>query len=1001
MNGFYVERRFGWDCHGLPVEHEIDKKLGIKSKQDVMDMGIAKYNAECRAIVMRYSKEWRDIIERVGRWVDFDNDYKTLNTTYMETVWWVFKQLFEKDSVYRGRRVMPYSTGCTTPLSNFEAGLNYKDVSDPSVVVSFPLVKDPEVKLLAWTTTPWTLPSNIAVCVHPDFTYVKIKDGETGETWILGENRLEQIYKDVKKAKYEILGKYKGSEMKGWEYVPLFNYFVESMMGKPAYTVVVDTYVTDDAGTGIVQQAPAFGEDDYRIAIVHGILTPDGDLPCPVNETGLFTKEVPDYEGQYVKEADKVIQKDIKAMGRLVRQTQFFHSYPFCWRSDTPLLYKAVPVWFVRVKEIIDEMLENTQKTHWVPTAVKEKRFANWLSQARDWNVSRNRYWGTPIPIWVSDDFEEMVCIGSLKELEDLAGCGPLEDIHRDKIDHITIPSRKGKGVLRRVEEVFDCWFESGSMPYGQQHYPFENKAKFEGSFPADFVAEGLDQTRGWFYTLLVLGTHLFKTAPYKNVIVNGLILAGDGKKMSKSLKNYPDPKLIIDKYGADALRIYLINSPVVRGDTLRFKEEGVKEVLASIMIPWYNSLRFFTQQVTLLQKESNVTFAYDAKMKKSDNVMDRWILASCQSLIKFIHTEMAAYRLYTVIPRLLNLIGDLTNWYIRFNRKRLKGENGPKDTVEALNTLFEVLFTLVRLMAPFTPFIADNIYQTLRKFLTRDAKVDERSVHFLPFPEARQEYIDPVIERQVTRMQTVIELGRLARDKANVSVKTPLRELVVLHPSTEYHEDIQSLETYIAEELNILKVSITADEDKYGVSYTLEADRKSLGIKFRKEAMKIIKALPGVTSEQARQFVQKKTITIEGSELTEEDLNVIRSVKSTSTSTNGTAAAVAQYEVQTDKDVLVLLDVKLDAELQNAGLAREVINRVQRLRKKAGLVPTDEVQVYYTLTKDEGGILATVISTQGESLTKALKRPMKAEKGPSGAVIEEETEVSVSYNKW
>lgn len=638
-----MERRFGWDTHGLPIEHEIDKKYNISGKAAVMEMGLAKYNAECRAIVMRYSAEWRTTIDRLGRWIDFDNDYKTMDPTFMETCWWAFKRLYDKGSVYRGHRVMPYSTVLTTSLSNFEANQNYQDVTDPAVVVSFPLLEDSNTCLLAWTTTPWTLPSHTGLAVHPEFEYVKIKDEASGKNYILLEKLLSTLYKDVKKAKFTVLQKYKGTELKGWQYEPLFDYFYEDFKDV-GFRVFNATYVTDDSGTGIVHQAPAFGEEDYQVGIDNGVITPSRPPPCPIDETGHFTAVVRDFQGQHVKAADKAIIKHLKGTGRMVVDAQLRHSYPMCPRSDTPLIYRALPSYFIKIPEIIPQMLENIEGSHWVPGFVKEKRFSNWITNARDWNVSRNRYWGTPIPLWVSDDLEETVCVGSVDELRELSGyTGDLSDLHRDKIDHITIPSKKGKGDLKRIEEVFDCWFESGAMPYASQHYPFENKDKFESSFPGDFIAEGLDQTRGWFYTLVVLGTHLFGKIPFQNCIVNGIVLAEDGKKMSKRLKNYPDPTLVMDKYGADALRLYLINSPVVRAESLRFKESGVKEVVSKVLLPLWNSYQFFAGQVALLKKLEDVDFMFDPTMESSNtNVMDKWILASVQSLLKFVNEEMS-----------------------------------------------------------------------------------------------------------------------------------------------------------------------------------------------------------------------------------------------------------------------------------------------------------------------------------------------------------------------
>ncbi|OPJ76325.1 isoleucine--tRNA ligase, cytoplasmic [Patagioenas fasciata monilis] len=984
QSGFHVDRRFGWDCHGLPVEYEIDKTLGIKGPEDVAKMGIKEYNNQCRGIVMRYSKEWQ---------VSKDSVHILQNVSHRQELSpeWVFKQLYDKGLVYRGVKVMPFSTACNTPLSNFESHQNYKDVQDPSVIVSFPLDEDASVSLVAWTTTPWTLPSNLALCVNPELQYIKLRDNATGKIYILMESRLITLYKSD--SEYEVLDRFPGIALKGKKYKPLFEYFIQCK-DKGAFTVVVDSYVKEEEGTGVVHQAPYFGADDYRVCMDFNIIQKDSVPVCPVDASGCFTAEVTDFAGQYVKDADKNIIKLLKEKGRLVHSSSFKHSYPFCWRSDTPLIYKAVPSWFVRVEHMVEKLLENNAQCYWVPDFVREKRFGNWLKDARDWAISRNRYWGTPIPLWVSDDFEEVVCIGSMAELEELSGV-KVTDLHRESIDHLTIPSRCGKGLLHRVPEVFDCWFESGSMPYAQVHYPFENKKELEDAFPADFIAEGIDQTRGWFYTLLVLSTALFGRPPFKNVIVNGLVLASDGQKMSKRKKNYPDPMSIVNSYGADALRLYLINSPVVRAENLRFKEEGVRDILKDVFLPWYNAYRFLVQNVQILQhKDEGREFLYNENtVKESNNIMDKWILSFTQSLIQFFKAEMAAYRLYTVVPRLVKFVDILTNWYVRMNRRRLKGENGTEDCIMALETLFSVLFSMCRLMAPYTPFITELMYQNL-KTLIDPASVQEKnteSIHYLMLPQVREDLIDKKIESAVSCLQSVIELGRVIRDRKTIPVKYPLKEVVVIHQDPEALENVRSLEKYILEELNVRQVTLSANKDKYGVRLRAEPDHMVLGKRLKGAFKLVMAAIKELKSEQLEEFQETGTIVVEGHELHVEDLRLMYTF-------DQVAGGSAQYEAHSDAQVLVLLDVTPDQSMVDEGVAREVINRIQKLRKKRNLVPTDEITVYYR-AQPEGDYLDTVVKEHTDFIFATIKAALKPYPVPTSkdVLIQETTQLKGS----
>lgn len=997
QTGHFVSRRCGWDCHGLPVEFEIDKMLEIKGREDVLKMGVANYNNECRKIVLRYTGEWESTITRLGRWIDFENDYKTMDPEYMESVWWVLKTLFEKGLVYRGWKVMPFSCFCGTPLSNFEAGLNYKDVYDPAAVVSFPLVNDPTVALLAWTTTPWTLPSNVGLCVNAKFEYVKIVDKTRNDrVFILMEKRMGMIFPGLDKADQEqkdkwftVLERFTGEAMADWKYVPLFDYFKE--LETTAFRVVCDNYVTDDSGTGIVHMAPAFGEEDYRVCIQNGIVSKGEGLPCPVDSNGRFMEPVTEYLGRNVKECDNEICATLKTNGRLIQKENYCHSYPFCWRSETPLIYKAVPSWFVSVEAVKEKLLKNNEQTYWVPSFVKEKRFHNWLKEAKDWAISRNRFWGTPIPIWVSDDGEEMVAVGSVEELYQLSGVR-VTDLHKEHVDKITIPSKQGKGDLHRIDEVFDCWFESGSMPYAQLHYPFENKERFDKGFPADFIAEGLDQTRGWFYTLTVLSSCLFDKPAFKNLIVNGLVLAADGKKMSKRMKNYPDPNLIIDTYSADALRLYVINSPVVRAETLKFNEEGVKEVVRGVFLPWYNAFRFFVQCVERWEMDNNTSFKPDDKVAyASTNDVDIWILAATQGLVQFVHQEMQAYRLYTVVPRLVSFIEELTNWYVRLNRDRIKGALDADSNIQGLNVLYEVLLTLTIVMAPFTPFFTEYLYQHLRKLhfnygntdpaVPIDAVGKAASVHYLMLPAVDESRMNPLAESRFKTLQTAVSLCRIARERRKIRNNLPLKNVIVVAANPADAEALQFLDSYFKGEINAWGTECSTDFENMCVLKTIP-NWKELGKKLGKDMKKVAAAVNALTQAQIVTFMKEGSVELAGHTLTTEEIVVKREF-------NGDAK---RYEaaVSDDGSLLVALDTQIDPEIMEELRARTFTAAVQKLRKSAGLEVADTVEIFFEETGDE--VFSALLKHADATVKRVRCLPLPASfMSPSAEVVGQE----------
>ena len=916
MTGRHVSRRWGWDCHGLPIEHEIDKRLGMSVTEAVEKLGVKGYNDECRSIVQRYAAEWQKTITRMGRWVDFDHDYKTMEPWYMESVWWLFKQLWDKGYVYEGVKVMPVSTALGTVLANFEANQNYRDVEDPAITVLLS-IKDADEHLSVWTTTPWTLPSNLAVCVRKDMSYALVLDDSTNKKIWMAESRVAHYSKNHQ---LKILEIKLGAELVGLGYHPLFPYFV-SEASRGAFRVVEDDYVSDEEGTGLVHQAPAFGEDDFRILKREGIEA----FVCPVTLKGTFTEEVADFAGQHVKEADRHIIAYLKAQDVLFERASTHHAYPFCYRSDTPLIYRAIPSWYIRVSDIREELVTSNEKVRWVPQHLKDGRFGNWLRGAIDWAVSRNRVWGTPLPIWRNDVTGKTLCIGSIDELAERTGVR-VNDLHREHVDPLAFEVKGEPGTYRRIEEVLDCWFESGAMPYAQLHYPFENKSVFRSGFPAEFVAEGLDQTRGWFYTLMVLSTAVFEKPAFRNVIVNGLVLAKDGTKMSKSKENFTPPDSLMETYGADALRLYLINSPLVRGEEQRFEDEGVREMVRRALLPWYNAFSF-------LETYARVDGWSPSKgLHFGDNPLDCWILSRLQTLKNSIAHEMSEYRLYSVVPKLFDFIADLTNWYIRLNRSRFWTSDLDVDKIAAFSTLYTAIYELSLAMAPFAPFLSEHVYRCLA--VLDGALPEPESVHLCAYPEAEQSLVNVPLESAVDRMRQIILLGRRQREDASVSLRTPLSELRVIHSDSRRLKDISALEPYIARELNVKSIVYDTDEATY-VRLFAKPNFALLGQRLGRRVGEVEKALASLSREELLTFEEKGRIELIGEIFDSEDIKVFRE-------------PVRETGALSDRLITVALDCTLNDALRQEGAAREIVNRIQRARKAMNLEVSDRIHITY-----------------------------------------------------
>jgi isoleucyl-tRNA synthetase len=955
MKGKRVNRRFGWDCHGLPVEYEIEKSIGISGHNAIEEYGVAKFNEQCRSIVLRYTQEWKSTISRMGRWVDFENGYRTMDTSYMESIWWVFKTLFEKGLIYEGYNILPYSPALATPLSNFEVNLGgYKDVTDQAVTIRFAIDSMENTFFLAWTTTPWTLPSNLALALGPDISYVKVKDLEEGSYYILGEERLSHYYKDP--ATYEIVERYKGSDLEGLTYEPLFPYFA-NLKESGAFVTVLGDYVTTEDGCGIVHTAPGFGEDDYQVLRGTGI-----PVVCPIDDDARFTSEVPDFEGIFVKDADSKIIAYLKEHNKLVKRENYLHSYPFCYRTHTPLIYRAMSCWYVDVTKLKQTMLNSNEQIYWMPNHLKHGRFGKWLEGARDWAISRNRFWGNPIPVWKCDESDYLEVIGSIDELEAKSGVR-VDDLHKHFVDEITWPSPDGKGTMRRIPDVLDCWFESGSMPYAQNHYPFENKEFVEEHFPADFICEGLDQTRGWFYTLVIIGSALFEKPAFLNCVTNGIVLNSEGKKMSKSLRNYTDPMELVNQYGADALRFTLMNSAATRAEDLKFSEDGVKEVLKTLIIPLWNAYSFFVTYANIDNYEVSTT-----DFEKLENPMDRWIVSLSESLVQEVTQAWDAYETQKGTSAIVSFIDSLNNWYIRRSRRRFWRSENDVDKKQAYDTLYKVLQTVIAVAAPVIPFTTEEIFRNLRT----EEMVE--SIHLTDFPLYVEKQRDVKLEKQMAITRQAITMGRSLRSIHNLKIRQPLSTLYLVTIDDNEREILSSMSSIIEEELNVKNIMIQKDESSL-VTYDAKANFKVLGKQLGKAMKEVASLISEFSSETIESLLKGETCSVSYSlgeiEISNDDIIISRN-------------EMANKKIINEGQLTVGFDTEITHELLLEGLARDIVRGVQNLRKEKDFEVSD--RIHLSIEGDENVIEATTLFGDyiaKETLAQTLNEKEMSDKSP------------------
>ena len=931
MKGYQVPRKAGWDTHGLPVELEVEKKLGLDGKDQIEKYGVEPFIEQCKESVWKYEGMWEDFSHTVGFWADMKNPYVTYHNDYIESEWWALKEIWKKGLLYEGHKIVPYCPRCGTPLSSHEVAQGYKDVKERSAVVRFK-VKGEDAYILAWTTTPWTLPSNVALCVNPDEDYVKVTS--KGYTYYMAAALVDTVLGEGA----EILEHYQGKDLEFKEYEPLFPYAEKRIGNKKAYYVVCDTYVTLTDGTGVVHIAPAFGEDDSKVGHRY-------DLPFVqlVNEKGEMTEETP-WAGTFCKKADMAVLQALEDKDLLFDAPLFEHSYPHCWRCDTPLIYYARETWFIRMTAVKEDLIRNNNTINWIPESIGKGRFGDWLENVQDWGLSRNRYWGTPLPVWQCECGHQD-CIGSIEELKEKAdNCPDDIELHRPYIDAVTIKCPKCGKEMHRVPEVIDCWFDSGSMPFAQHHYPFENKETFEKQFPAQFISEAVDQTRGWFYSLLAISTLLFNKAPYENVIVLGLVQDENGQKMSKSKGNAVDPFDALQTYGADAIRWYFYTSSAPWLPS-RFAGKTVVEGQRKFMGTLWNTYAFFVLYANIDNFDATkYSLEYDKLA-----VMDKWLLSRLESTVKAVDDNLANYRIPEAAKALQSFVDDMSNWYVRRSRERFWAKGMEQDKINAYMTLYTALVTVAKAAAPMIPFMTEDIYQNLVKSI--DASAPE-SIHLCDFPEVHENWIDPKMEEDMADLLEIVVMGRAARNTANIKNRQPIGTMYVKSEFqlSEFYKEI------IEDELNVKEVVFKDDIADF-ISYSFKPQMRTVGPKYGKLLNKIKTTLSELDGNKAMAELKSTgelKLDIDGQEivLLEEDLLI-------------DMAQMEGYVSESDHTITVVLDTNLTPELIEEGFVRELVSKIQTMRKEAGFEVMDKIRVY---AKDNDKIVS-IMKNHGDEI--------------------------------